>query len=148
MRGSSGLLVGLGGVSLVAVPTSSALQVSNLRAPAFILLAAACMACGSVLIQRDQSCISTQGLVAWSNALGALLLHVVVFVSPSNAVANAAWTIEAVLTVGYLAIGASAIGYALYFTLLNQLGAIEINFIRTHNQSSQRSQGGSCSEKR
>lgn len=33
------------------------------------------------------------------------------------------------LAVGYLAIGASAIGYTIYFTLLDRLGAIEINFI-------------------
>lgn len=129
LRGSGGLLVGFVGVGLVTLPALSALNVSNLRAPTLVLLAAACMACGSVLIQREESRISAQGLVGWSNALGALLLHGIVFVSPGNSVSNATWTIEAVLAVGYLAIVASAVGYTIYFTLLNQLGAIEINFI-------------------
>lgn len=129
VRGGCGLLVGFVGVGLVAASTSSALDVRSLSAPAFILMAACCMAFGSVLIQREQGRLSTQGLVAWSNTLGALLLHGIALLSPGNSISTVTWTIDAVLAMGYLAIVASAIGYTIYFILLNRLGATEINFI-------------------
>jgi drug/metabolite transporter (DMT)-like permease len=39
------------------------------------------------------------------------------------------WTGEAVLALGYLALAASALGYLIYFDLLERFGPIEINLV-------------------
>lgn len=126
---SVGLLLGFLGVGLVARPNPSNLLVSDLIAPGFVLLAAVCVALGSVLVQRVDSEIATEGMVAWSTALGAILLHVVSVGLPSESLAQVEPTTEAILTVVYLAVLASAVGYFIYFDLLDRLGAIEINLV-------------------
>jgi len=67
--------------------------------------------------------------VAWSTALGAVVLHAISIGLPSESVADVTVTTEAVLTVVYLAVFASAVGYVIYFDLLDRLGAIEINLV-------------------
>jgi len=49
-----GLLVGFLGVGLVAHPDPSNLLATDSIAPGFVLLAAVCVALGSVLVQRDR----------------------------------------------------------------------------------------------
>jgi probable blue pigment (indigoidine) exporter len=123
--GAVGLGLGLVGVGLVAAPET--LAVRELLSPALLLAAAASVALGSVLIQRLDAGIATEGLVAWSNALGAVVLHAV-----SAALGEpvpASITAEAVAAVAYLAVLASAAGYIVYFDLLDRLGAVEINLV-------------------
>lgn len=126
---SVGLLVGFLGVGLVARPTSSNLLALDLLAPGFVLLAAVAVALGSVLIQRVDSGLPTEGMVAWSTALGAIMLHAVSSGLPSESLADVTVTTEAVVAVVYLAVFASAVGYVIYFDLLDRLGAIEINLV-------------------
>lgn len=127
--GAVGLLIGFLGVGLVARPDPSNLLGSDLVAPGLVLLAAAAVALGSVFVQRIDSDISTEGLVAWSTVLGALLLHAVSLGLPSESLAQAAFTPGAILAIAYLAVLASAVGYFVYFDLLSRLGAIEINLV-------------------
>ena len=124
-----GLLLGFLGVGLVARPESTGSLAADLLAPAFVLLAAACVALGSVVVQRVDSDIGTEGMVAWSTALGALLLHALSVGLPSESVADVTVTPAAIAAVVYLAVFASAIGYVVYFDLLDRLGAIEINLV-------------------
>jgi drug/metabolite transporter (DMT)-like permease len=126
---SVGLFVGFLGVGLVARPTASNLLAADLLAPGFVVLAAVCVALGSVLVQRVDSGLPTEGLVAWSTALGAVLLHAASFSLPSESLVDVTVTAEAVVTVVYLAVFASAVGYVIYFDLLDRLGAIEINLV-------------------
>lgn len=127
--GVAGLLLGFLGVGLVARPDPSDLLSGDLVPSGFVLLAAACVALGSVLVQRVESDISTEGMVAWSNALGAVLLHLVSLGLPSESLDTVVVSTAAVVAVLYLAVFASAIGYVIYFDLLDRLGAIEINLV-------------------
>ncbi|RJX44542.1 EamA/RhaT family transporter [Halonotius aquaticus] len=124
-----GLLLGFLGVGLVAWPESAGPLAADLLAPAFVLLAAACVALGSVVVQRVDSDIGTEGMVAWSTALGALLLHAMSAGLPAESVGDVAVTPVAIISVAYLAVFASAVGYVIYFELLDRLGAIEINLV-------------------
>ena len=127
--GIAGLALGLLGVGLVATPATTGLLGPGAIYPGFVLAAAVCVALGSVLIQRIDSDISTEGMVAWSTALGALLLHAMSAGLPTESPAGVAVTTEALLAVGYLSVFASAVGYFIYFDLLGRLGAIEINLV-------------------
>jgi drug/metabolite transporter (DMT)-like permease len=127
--GLVGLGLGFVGVGLVARPDPGNLIVSDLVAPGFVLLAAASVALGSVLMQRSDAPISTEGTVAWSCALGAVGLHAVSIGLPSETLADAELTTGAIVAVVYLAVLASAVGYVIYFDLLDRIGAIEINLV-------------------
>ena len=127
--GLVGLACGFVGVGLVASPDPSSVLASDLVFPGFVLLAAVCVALGSVLVQRIDGGISSEGMVAWSNALGAVLLHAVSFGLPSETVAQGEFTFWAIVAILYLAVLASAVGYFIYFELLDRLGAIEINLV-------------------
>ena len=124
-----GLLLGFLGVGLVARPESTGWLVADLLAPGLVLLAAVCVALGSVLVQRVDSDLGTEGMVAWSTAIGALLLHAMSVGLPSESIADVTVTPAAVAAVIYLAVFASAVGYVVYFDLLDRLGAIEINLV-------------------
>ena len=124
-----GLLLGIGGVALVARPNPSNLLTNDFVAAGFVLLAAVCVALGSVLVQRTESSISTEGMVAWSNALGAVILHLVSAGLPSESISSVTISPGSGIAVVYLAVFASAIGYFIYFDLLDRLGAIEINLV-------------------
>jgi Predicted permease, DMT superfamily len=124
-----GLLCGFLGVGVVVRPDAGSGLTANLLAPGFVLLAAVCVALGSVIVQRVDSGIGTEGTVAWSTALGALLLHALSIGLPAESVGDMSVTPAAVAAVIYLAVFASAVGYVVYFDLLDQLGAIEINLV-------------------
>jgi len=127
--GVIGLPCGIIGVGLVAGATTSTLLGSDTVATGFVFLAAVCVALGSVLVQRIDGNISTEGMVAWSNALGAVVLHVMSVALPSESLVNVDVTTSSLLAVVYLGVFASAVGYFIYFLLLDRLGAIEINLI-------------------
>jgi len=127
--GLVGLLVGILGVGLAAHLDPSNLFASDSRAAIFVLFAALSVALGSVLVQRIESSISTPGMVAWSTALGAVMLHIVSAGLPAESVTAVSVSTGAIGAVFYLAVFASAIGYVIYFELLERLGAIEINLV-------------------
>jgi len=60
--GILGLVLGIAGVGLVARPNPSNLFTSDIVASGMVLLAAVCVALGSVLVQRIESDISTEGV--------------------------------------------------------------------------------------
>lgn len=127
--GIAGLVLGFVGVGLVVSPSPSNLLADDLTAPGFIFLAAVCVALGSVLVQRIDSGISTEGMVAWSCVFGAVVLHAVGVLLPAESLEAAEFTIKSILVILYLSVLASAIGYFIYFDLLERLGAIEINLV-------------------
>lgn len=79
-------------------------------------------------MQRLESAISTEGTVAWSCALGAVLLHGL-SLGLAELLPGTALTARALVSVVYLSVFASAVGYVIYFDLLDRLGAIEINLV-------------------
>ena len=68
-------------------------------------------------------------MVAWATALGAGLVHLISRGMPAESVADVDLATGALVALAYLAIFASAIGYVVYFRLLDRLGAIEINLV-------------------
>jgi len=127
--GIAGLLLGFVGVGIMARPTASAVLADNAVAQGFVLLAAVAVALGSVLVQRVDSGIPTVGMVAWSNALGAVVLHAISVGMPGESLRQAEFSTGGLLALVYLAVLASAVGYVIYFDLLDRLGAIEINLV-------------------
>jgi probable blue pigment (indigoidine) exporter len=127
--GTIGLILGFVGVGIVARPNPADLLTTNFLAQLLVLGAAASIALGSVLVQRVDDDMSGEGTTAWACLIGAVMLHATTLGVPGQSLAQAQWTVGAVLAVGYLGVLASAVGYFIYFDLLDRLGPIEINLI-------------------
>ena len=126
--GILGLLVGLVGAVVLAAPDPSNLTGGGTFAKFLLFLAAASFALGSVLTRAVDAKMEIETMEAWAMVFGAIIMHVVSF-GMGESMADVTWTTEAVLALGYLAIGASAVGFLVYFDLLERLGPIEINLV-------------------
>lgn len=127
--GIAGLLLGLGGVALVARPDPGNLLAPDSVGPLLIGGAAAAFALGSVLSARAETGLPRLTMQAWSMLGGALLMHGLSLALPGESLAGVALNTTSVLALGYLAIVASAGGFLLYFALLDRLGPIEVNLV-------------------
>ena len=128
--GVLGVGVGLLGVIVMANPDPGDLLATDTVANLLVFVAAAAFALGSVLTRWvDSPDFPIETMEAWSMLGGAALLHLVSLAIGESFVL-AAWTHpEAVGAVIYLAVVASAIGFLIYFVLLERLGAVEINMV-------------------
>lgn len=70
--------------------------------------------------------VSTQ---AWMMAVGTVVLHAAVLALPGQSLATATWTPSALDAIAYLSVVVGVGGFLLYFTLLGDLGPIEMSFI-------------------
>jgi len=126
--GIAGLLVGFVGVVILSNPDPSNLTDSRTVSLFLIFLAACSFALGSVLTRRQETALPIETMEAWSMLLGAGVMHGA-SVGLAESAAEIEWTSEAILALFYLAIVASAIGFLIYFDLLDRLGPIEINLV-------------------
>jgi len=126
--GILGLLVGFVGVGILSNPDPNNLLDTRTVSLFLVFLAAASFALGSVLTRRIEADLPIETMEAWSMLLGAVLMHVA-SVGISESVADVRWTTEAVLALLYLVVVASALGFLIYFDLLERLGPIEINLV-------------------
>lgn len=124
--GIAGLLLGFAGVVVLSDPNDvlARQSVSEL----LVFAAAASFALGSVLTQRVEADLPIETMEAWSMGLGALLMHAA-SLAIGEAVADVQWTPEGVTALLYLVVAASALGFLIYFHLLERLGPIEINLV-------------------
>jgi drug/metabolite transporter (DMT)-like permease len=126
--GVLGLLVGFVGVVVLVDPDPNDLLDPRTVSMSLVFLAAAAFALGSVLTRRVNASLPVETMQAWSMLVGALVMH-----GASAALAESPgeirWTGEAALALGYLALVASALGFLVYFDLLDRLGPIEINLV-------------------
>lgn len=60
---------------------------------------------------------------------GALLMHAVSLALPGESLAAIRWTPAAVGALAYLALAASAVGFLVYFDLLDRVGPVELNLV-------------------
>lgn len=127
--GLLGMALGLIGVAILSRPDPGNVLSADVIATGLILVATAAFALGSVLLRRSEAELPIETLEGWSMALGALLMHVLSILMPSESLAAISWTPEAMLALGYLAVVSSALGFLLYFELLDELGPIEINLV-------------------
>ncbi|WP_049969475.1 DMT family transporter [Haladaptatus cibarius] len=126
--GIGGLFIGFVGVGLVSGLELSELGTNNIVGQLLIVGAAASFAFGSVAVQLIDDDISTEGTTAWACVVGAIVIHLTSFGLGEN-VTNVTWNIESITALAYLVVGSSAIGYFIYFDLLEKLGPIEINMV-------------------
>ena len=126
--GIAGLLLGLLGVGVLSQPDPSNLLSANVVASLIIFAAALSFAFGSVLTRRIDATLPIESLEAWSMIGGALLMHAI-SLTLGESVGNIHLTIEAIAALGYLSVFSSAVGFLIYFDLLERLGPIEINLV-------------------
>ena len=126
--GFVGLLLGLAGAVVIANPDPANLLAGGMGAKLLIVAAAAAFALGSVLTRWLDTELPIEAMEGWSMLLGALLMHVV-SAGLGESFAGIELNLLAVLSMGYLSILASAVGFLIYFDLLDRLGPIEINLV-------------------
>lgn len=126
--GIVGLLLGFAGVVVLSNPDPDNLVTTSTVSQLLVFLAAASFALGSVLTRRFDTDLPLETMEAWSMVLGALLMHVV-SVGLTESMSDVQWTVDAVLALAYLVVVASALGFLVYFDLLERLGPIEINLV-------------------
>jgi len=126
--GVVGLLVGFAGVGILSNPDPNNLLETRTISLFLIFLAAASFALGSVLTRRIDADLPIETMEGWSMVIGAVVMHAasLAIAEPIGAVE---WTLEAILALGFLVVGASAVGFLIYFDLLDRLGPIEINLV-------------------
>ncbi|CCQ36204.1 DMT superfamily transport protein [Natronomonas moolapensis 8.8.11] len=123
--GIAGMALGFVGVVVLSRPDPANLVGS--RFETLVFAAALCFALGSVLTRRIDAGLPVETMEAWSMLLGAALMHGL-SLALGEAVPGAP-TGEAVAALAYLAVVSSALGFLIYFHLLERLGAIEINLV-------------------
>lgn len=129
LPGLVGLILGLAGVVVLANPDPGNLLAGGVVAKLQVFGAAAAFALGSVLTRRLDADLSIETMEAWSMVGGALILHGIALARPSESFAAVVWTLEGIVALLYLALAASAVGFLVYFRLLDRLGPIEINLV-------------------
>ncbi|MFC7072491.1 DMT family transporter [Halovenus rubra] len=126
--GVLGLLLGLVGVVVLANPDPSNLAGQGTVSKLLVFIAAGSFAFGSVLIRRSNASLEIETLEGWAMLLGGLLMHVLAL-GLGESPAAIEWTTEALVALMYLSVVASALGFLIYFDLLERLGPIEINLV-------------------
>ncbi|MFB6123718.1 MAG: DMT family transporter [Haloferacaceae archaeon] len=126
--GIVGLLLGLAGVAVLSQPDPNDLLAGGFVAKLLVLAAATAFALGSVLTRWVDASMPIESMEAWSMLGGALLMHAL-SAGIGESTADVVWSTEAVLALLYLSLAASALGFLIYFDLLDRLGAIEINLV-------------------
>jgi drug/metabolite transporter (DMT)-like permease len=126
--GIAGLLLGLVGVAVLSQPDPNNLFAGGFVAKLLVLGAAASFALGSVLTRWVDATMPIESMEAWSMLGGALLMHGL-SVGIGESTADVVWSTEAIVALLYLSVAASAVGFLIYFDLLDRLGAIEINLV-------------------
>ncbi len=123
-----GMLLGLVGVIVLTDPDPSNLLASDVIATGLIFVATLSFSFGSVLTQRSDTGLPIESMEAYSMVGGALLMHGLSLLL-GESMQSIAHPGEALLALGYLSIFSSAIGFLIYFELLERLGPIEINLV-------------------
>ncbi|MEF8785505.1 MAG: EamA family transporter [Haloarculaceae archaeon] len=126
--GMVGLLIGFVGVGILSNPDPNNLLNTQTISMFLVFLAAASFALGSVLTRRVDGELPIETMEAWSMLIGAALMHGA-SITLAESVSDVQWTGEAILSLLYLVVVASALGFLIYFDLLNRLGPIEINLV-------------------
>jgi drug/metabolite transporter (DMT)-like permease len=129
--GLVGMGLGLLGVVLIDPPAPANLLGS--LGVGLVFLAALSFAFGSVLTRRLDAGLPVETMEGWSMVLGAVFMHGLSLALGESADAMAtaveARPLVAVGSLAYLSLVASALGFLVYFDLLERLGPVEINLV-------------------
>ncbi|WP_435346108.1 DMT family transporter [Haloarchaeobius sp. HRN-SO-5] len=124
-----GMILALVGVVVLVNPDPDNLLTEAVVSKLLVFGAAAAFAFGSVLTRRVDGGLPIETMEAWSMLVGAALMHAVSVAMPSESIGAIEWTTTAIASLVYLAIFASALGFLVYFDLLDRLGPVEINMV-------------------
>jgi drug/metabolite transporter (DMT)-like permease len=127
--GIAGLLLGLVGVVVLSNPDPNNLLATDVVGKMLVFGAASSFALGSVLTRRIEAELPIETMEAWSMVLGSVLMHAISAARPSESLASVQWTPDSLAALTFLAIPCSALGFLVYFDLLDRLGPIEINLV-------------------
>ena len=125
--GILGLAMGLAGVVILATFKSGSVLDARGIGELAVVGAVASWAVGSTLVRRTKHGLDVFAFTAWHQIGGALLLHVAAIMFEGSG--RARWDAPGLLSLLYLAIIASAIGFVIYFTLLERVGPIRVNLV-------------------
>jgi drug/metabolite transporter (DMT)-like permease len=123
-----GVGTGLVGVGVIAQPDPGNLFSAEFVGMGFVLAAGVSVALGSVLLRRLAPTLGIGAMTAWAMLVGGVVLHLGSF-GIGERFADVTPTLLGALSVLYLAVLGSAVGYIIYFTLLEEFGPLEINLV-------------------
>jgi len=127
-RGAVGVVLAFVGVGLVAQPDPANLAGGVTIGVGLIAIGVIAVAVGSVGLRTVETSFSSIALTGWAMLFGGLLIHgfSVGFGEPQQVPSTELPALAALLFLGVLS---SAVAYTIYFTLLDRLGAFEINLV-------------------
>lgn len=136
--GIVGLLLGFAGiVTLASTKPGASLDVLSGQdllsldaarvAMLFALGAIASWSLGSTLVRRTRHGMDVYGFTAWQMLVGAAFLHLGAVLFEGGGFAR--WDATGVVSLLYLAIVSSSVGFVIYFTLLERVGPIRANLV-------------------
>jgi probable blue pigment (indigoidine) exporter len=126
ISGTIGLALGLAGIVLIVALSPGGIAVSGVPE---LLIAGAIVSwsLGSVLVKRTHHGMDVFAFVAWQSLAGAGILHALSLLIEGGG--RAVFDFWGVVSLLYLAVASSALGFAIYFTLLGRIGPIRLNFV-------------------
>ncbi|SDL92737.1 Permease of the drug/metabolite transporter (DMT) superfamily [Halogranum gelatinilyticum] len=123
----AGVLLGLVGVVVVANPDPNAVSSPNPVGVGILLLSASAFALGGVATRQLRTTLPVAAYQGWLMLLGGLLLHGMSLARAEPQAVDLSPSVVAAFV--YLVPFAGAVGYLLYFDLLDRLGPVEINLV-------------------
>ncbi|MFD1567784.1 DMT family transporter [Halolamina litorea] len=143
-RDTVGIGLGLIGVILIAGPDPSVTAAAPTGAPEFlspafavlgpdgvgaslVFCAVISVAAGSVLLRRIDAPMASLPTTGWAMALGAVMLHAAsLALGETPTLPSGTWTW---VSVAYVGVVASSVGYGAYFTLMRRRGPFTSNLV-------------------
>ena len=127
-RGAVGVVLAFVGVGLVAQPDPANLAGGVTIGVGLISVGVLAVSVGSVGLRTVETSFSSIALTGWAMLFGGLLIHgfSVGFRETQQLPSTELPALVALLFLGVLS---SAVAYSIYFTLLDRLGAFEINLV-------------------
>ncbi|MFC6951638.1 DMT family transporter [Halorubellus litoreus] len=125
--GLVGVALGILGVAVVVDPSPGALD-GSIVGVALVLAGTACFALGSVLARPFDAGLPKPTTQAWAMVGGAIGLHLA-SLARGESLADATWTTEAIVALGFLALASGAVAFLVYFELLERIGATELTLV-------------------
>lgn len=126
-HGLVGLALGFGGIVLLASLKPGSLLDAQGIAELMVVGAIASWSLGSVLVRRTRHGMDVFAFTAWQMLVGAALLHAAAPIADRPMFAI--WNADGIVSLLYLALASSSLGFIVYFTLLERVGPIRTNLV-------------------
>jgi probable blue pigment (indigoidine) exporter len=125
--GVLGVLLGLGGVVVIADPSPDGLESASNVGVLLLFCSAFVFAVASVAIRRFRTDLGVAGFQGWAMLMGGVALHGFSLAVGESQTATLSPRVLAGF--GFLVVAAGVVGYLCYFALLDRLGPVEINLV-------------------